>query len=148
MKYEVYAGIKVADDFTVFDFISTGRNGAIKKRIAFTETEWEDIYNLAFGDVDDDGEINDFSVSNNGDRNKVLATVAFIVDAYTTKHPDRWIIFRGSTAERTRLYRIAVGLHLEELSAKFEIYAFVDEKIVPFAKNLKISAFLCKRKKT
>src|SRR5580698_8798047 len=101
MKYEVYAGIKVADDFTIFDFISTGRNGAIKKRIAFTETEWESIYNLAFGDVDDAGEINDFSVSNNGDRNKVLATVAFIVDAYTTKHPDRWIIFRGSTAERT-----------------------------------------------
>jgi hypothetical protein len=141
MKFDVYAGIKVTDDFSVFDFVSIGRNGAIQKRIAFTETEWDNIYNLAFGDVDNDGEINDFSISNNGDRNKILATVAFILDAYTTKHPDRWIIFRGSTADRTRLYRMAVGLNLEELSTRFEIYAFVDEKVIPFAKNLEINAF-------
>jgi hypothetical protein len=68
------------------------------------------------------------------------------VEAYTKKYPDRWIIFRGSTTERTRLYRMAVGLYLEELSTKFEIYAFVNENVVPFVKNLKINAFLIKRK--
>src|ERR1700677_4477459 len=72
MNYEVYDGIKVAADFAVFDFISTGKNGAIRKRIAFTETEWKNVYNLAFGDIDDDGSINDSSVSNNGDRNKAV----------------------------------------------------------------------------
>ena len=41
---------------------------------------------------------------------------------------------------------MAVGLHLEELSAKFEIYGYVDERVVPFVKDLKINAFLIKRK--
>ncbi len=41
---------------------------------------------------------------------------------------------------------MAVGLHYEELSAKFEIYAYVDEKIIPFVKDLEINAFLVKRK--
>ena len=146
MKYDVYRDIEVTDDFNVFDFDSYGRNGTIKKRVAFTKTEWDKVFNLAFGDVDGDNEIDDYSVSDNGDRNKILATIAFIVDAYTKRHPDRWVIFRGSTMERTRLYRMAVGLHLEELSTKFEVYAFVNENVMPFVKNLKINAFLIKRK--
>jgi hypothetical protein len=39
--------------------------------------------------------------------------------------------------------RWAIGMNLEELSTKFEIYAFVDETIVPFVKNMKISALCC-----
>ena len=148
MKYEVYTEIEVTDDFAIFDFISTGRNGDISKRVAFTKTEQDKVYNLALGDVDEDNEINDYSVTDNGDRNKVLATVASIVEAYTKRFPDRWIIFRGSTAERTRLYRIAVGLHLEELSGLYEIKGYVDGNIIPFAKDMKVNAFLIKRKKS
>jgi hypothetical protein len=146
MKYDVYTDIEVTDDFNVFDFISTGKNGDILKRVAFTRTEQDGVYNLALGDVDEDNEINDYAVTDNGDRNKVLATVAFIVEAYTKKFPDRWIIFRGSTEERTRLYRMAVGLHLDELSSLYEIWAYKDERLVPFTKNLKIKAFLIRRK--
>jgi hypothetical protein len=148
MKYEVYTEIEVTDYFDVFDFISTGKNGDILKRVAFSKTEEDMVYNLALGDVDEDNEINDYSVTDNGDRNKVLATVASIVEAYTKKFPDRWIIFRGSTAERTRLYRIAVGLHLDELSGLYEIRGYVDGDMIPFVKNMKINAFLIKRKKS
>jgi len=148
MKYEVYTEIEITDDFDVFDFISIGKNGDILKRVAFSKTEQDKVYNLALGDVDEDNEINDYSVTDNGDRNKVLATVAAIVEAYTKRFPDRWIIFRGSTAERTRLYRIAVGLHLDELSSLYEIRGYVDDDIVPFIKNMKINAFLIKRKKS
>ena len=147
MKYEVYTEIEVTDDFDIFDFISIGRNGNILKRVAFTRTEHDKVYNLALGDVDEDNEINDYAISDNGDRNKVLATVASIVEAYTKKFPDRWIIFRGSTAERTRLYRMAVSLHLDELSGLYEIRGYVDGEAIPFAKNMKINAFLIKRKK-
>ena len=146
MKYEVYGGIKVTDDFAVFDFTSIGRNGAVPKRVVFTETEWGNVYNLAFGDIDTNGEIDDRSISDNGDRNKILATISKIIEDYTKKFPDRLIIFKGSTDERTRLYRMAVGLHLEELSAKFEIYTLIDENIIPFTKNMKINAFLVKKK--
>lgn len=146
MKYEVYTEIEVTDDFNVFDFISIGKHGEILKRVAFSKTDEEGIYNLALGDVDEDNEIDDYAVTDNGDRNKVLATVAAIVEAYTSRFPDRWIIFRGSTEERTRLYRIAVGLHLVELSGLYEILAYANEELVPFDKNLKINAFLIRRK--
>ena len=121
MKYEVYRDIEVTDDFNLFEFFSAGKNGEILKRVTFSRTEDHRIYNLAFGDVDEANEINDYVVTDNGDRNKVLATVAFIVEAYTKRFPDRWIIFRGSTQERLCLYRMAVGLHLEELSVLYEI---------------------------
>ena len=147
MKYEVYSEIEVTDDFDIFDFVSTGKNGHILKRVAFTRTEQDNVYNLALGDVDEDNEINNYAITDNGDRNKVLATVAFIVEAYTKRFPDRWIIFRGSTAERTRLYRMAVSLHFDELSGLYEIRAYVAGETVPFAKNMKINAFLIKRKK-
>ena len=118
MKYDVYSKIEVTDDFAIFDFISSGKNGDILKR-----------------DVDEDNEINDYAITDNGDRNKVLATVAAIVEAYTKRFPDRWIIFRGSTVERTRLYRIAVGLHLDELFLLYDIMGYVDDKIVHLLKT-------------
>jgi hypothetical protein len=41
---------------------------------------------------------------------------------------------------------MAVGLNLDELSLQFEIYAYVNEVIVPFASNMEITAFLLKKK--
>ncbi|HVW58689.1 MAG TPA: hypothetical protein VHC48_01595, partial [Puia sp.] len=146
MKYEVYSGIVASEDFSQFDFISLGKKGAIRKRVTFTMTEIENVYNLVLGDVGEDGEIDDLTVSDNGDRNKVLATVEDIATSYTTRYPNRWILFQGSTESRTRLYRMAIGLHLEELSVKFEICTFVGEELVPFCKNMKVNGFVIKGK--
>jgi hypothetical protein len=68
MKYEVYTDLIITDDFSIFDFISHGKNGSILKRIAFTKTEIANIYNLAFGDLKEEGEIDDYGISDNGDR--------------------------------------------------------------------------------
>jgi hypothetical protein len=146
MKYEVYREIEAMDDFSAFDFVSRGKNGDILKRVMFTVTDEKKIYNLAFGDVDEDNEINDHVITDNGDRNKVLATVVVIVEAYTRMFPDRWIYFRGSTTDRTRLYRMAIGLHLGELSSSYEIWALIDGRLELFSKDLKTNAFLIKRK--
>lgn len=115
----MYSDYNFTPDYSVFNFMSIGKKGAIPKRITFTTTELENVYNLAFGDVDENGDLDDYKISDNGDRNKILATVFNVVDIYSKKYPERWITFRGSTRERTRLYRIAVGLHLEELSQIF-----------------------------
>jgi hypothetical protein len=106
------------------------------------------VVNLAFGNVTEDDEIDDKIISDNGDRNKILATVANVVRLFTDKYPGKMVYFKGSTEERTRLYRIAVGINLEELSENFEIYAEVgdNEDFVPFCKNMVIKAFLIKRK--
>jgi hypothetical protein len=148
MKYEMYEDIFEDDDLRIFEFRSIGKYGPILKRIAFVKTDMPSVYNLAFGDVYENNEVDDLSISDNGDRNKILATLAKVIDRYTAKYPERWIYFRGSTEERTRLYRMAVGLNLEELSEKYEIYAEVEESMdfLPFHKNMKISAFLVKRK--
>ena len=148
MKYGAYNTAVANPDFRRFEFVSIGKKGEIPKRIDFTPTEWPNVYNLAFGDIIDDEDIDDFKISDNGDRNKILATVLEVVYAYTEKYPDRWIYFTGSTAHRTRLYRMAVSLHLEELSTKFEIFSEIEgqEEFVRFQKGLNIKAFLVKRK--
>jgi hypothetical protein len=148
MKYEIYADMFIAEDFRVFEFVSVGKYGSIPKRIAFVRTELPNVYNLAFGDVNGDDDIDDYSISDNGDRNKILATIVKAIVIYTDKYPHRMIYFRGNTQNRTRLYRMAVGLHLEELSEKFEIYAETEgsSDFLPFYKNMKINAFLIKRK--
>ncbi|HEY4063714.1 MAG TPA: hypothetical protein VGM30_17520 [Puia sp.] len=146
MQYDNYPAFHISDDLSVFDFISLGKNGKIHKRIAFMRTERSGVYNLAFGDIDEEGGIDDFSISDNGDRNKILATVAKSVDEFTKKYPRRWIIFRGSTIERTRLYRMAIGLNLEELLQRFDIYGQLNDEFLPFYKNMPTLAFLIKRK--
>jgi len=147
MKYVVYDGIIVSKDFSRWDFTSIGEKGPILKQVSFTSTGIGEIYNLAFGDLGVDGEIDDLTVSDNGDRNKVLATVVKIVTDYTAQFPDRRIAFKGSTGSRTRLYRMAIGLNLEELSVRFNIFGLAGEKWLPFAKNLNVSAFLITIKK-
>jgi hypothetical protein len=148
MKYEMYSDYRYTDDYSVFDFVSIGKKGAIRKRITFTSrsTVLGNFYNLAFGDVDENGELDDYRISDNGDRNKILATVFNVVELYTKKYPERWIAFRGSTKERNRLYRIAIGLNLEELCQIFEIYVYTEEGLKPFCKNMEVNVFVIKRK--
>src|ERR1700712_3575512 len=112
MKYRTYKEITVSEEFNRFWFISIGKNGRIIKQVEFQATLVSEIYNLVFGDVDGNEGISDTSVSNNGDRNKILATVAYVVNLYLERYPERLIYFRGSTPERTRLYRMAIGLNL------------------------------------
>lgn len=148
MKYEVYDNIREVRDLRTFEFVSIGKKGAILKRISFVSTALPYIYNLVFGNVDEFDKIDDISVSDNGDRNKILATLAKVIDQYTRKYPERLIYFRGSSKARTRLYRMAIALNLDELSETFEIYMEVDSagEFVPFRKDMEINAFLIKRK--
>ena len=138
MKYEVYNELSISDDYSIFDFVSVGQYGNIPKRVEFMPTEILNISNLAFGDISEDGEIDDYSISDNGDRNKNLATIAFAVEIYLNKFPGHRVYFKGSTQERTRLYRMALGINFEELSLKFKVYAEQRDGIVPFQKNIDI----------
>jgi hypothetical protein len=146
MQYDVYNDLHIKEGYSVFEFFSVGRRGVILKRIAFAPTEYEDVYNLVFGDINVDGEIDDFSNSGNGDRNKVLSTIAHVIEIYLRAFPNRFIFFTGSTQERTRLYRMAIGINLDKLLLKFEIYSKVGNDILPFRKNMELEGFLVKIK--
>ena len=148
MKYEYYPAAYITDDLSIFEFISSGRRGHIRKRILFQPTDFQGVYNLAFGDLNPEGEIDDQIVSDNGDRNRILATIVRSIDLYTTRYPRRWVYFTGNTNGKARLYRMAVTLHFEELSEKFEIYCRVDgiPEFLRFQKGVDVSGFLIKRK--
>jgi hypothetical protein len=148
MKYQGYEAIKMTDDLSRTDFLSIGKSGTFQKQIVFIPSEIDNIFNLAFGDITENGMFDDNSVSDNGDRNRILATIATAVEKYTKRYPERVVYFTGSTKARTRLYRMAIGLNLEELSLTYEIYAQVDweDQLVKFEKNMEISAFVIKRK--
>jgi hypothetical protein len=81
----------------------------------------------------------------------VLATVAQSVYDFTLLHPDKFVLFMGSSQSRTRLYRMAITRNYKELSETFRIFgAIVNEEgeliNVPFASGINFEAFFIKRR--
>ncbi len=138
--------LSAEDSLTVFEFESIGKKGSITKIIKFSETHEKGIYNLGFGDKSrDSNKVDDKIVSDNGDLQKVLATVVSAIYAFTDKHPEAWVFSMGSTPARTRLYRIAIDSYYDELVADFEIYGLKNSQWVVFERNMPVEAFLAKR---
>ena len=131
-----------------FEFYSDGPKGTIKKQVIFKDFESNPlVYNLGFGDVDKNGEINDTVVSDNHDSQKVLATVALTVFKFYEKHPDCYVFVTGSTRARTRLYRIGVANNLDEIRNDFHVFGFIEETWETFEIGRDYEAFLIKRKR-
>lgn len=99
--------------------------------VEYSETGRENVFNLAFGDYDEETKsINDLSVTNNGDSLKVLATVASTVYAFTEKNPRAMIFATGSSDARTRLYRMGITNHLFEIQKDFDVFGLrIDDNI-------------------
>lgn len=87
MRYEKYENIIASSEKLEFKFTSDGPRGKIIKVIQFTQTKNEEIYNLAFGNLQNDGSVDDETANDNKDRNKVLATI-------------------GGAIQRRRLFRL------------------------------------------
>ena len=147
MKYDKYE-LESDKKLLVFEFTSVGTKGQIKKLIQYTETNLKDYYNLGFGDKNEKtGEIDDTTITNNGDSQKVLATVASTVYAFTDKYPDAWIYAVGSNNARTRLYRMGITNNLLEIKKDFEVYGLKEGQWHEFRKTTEYKAFLIRRKK-
>jgi hypothetical protein len=148
MKIDRYPVI-VGETSMVFEFVSEGTHGSVSKLVIFSETHLHNFFNLGFGDRNKlTGEIDDEVVTNNGDSEKVLATVASTLYIFTEKFPDAMIFATGSTKARTRLYRIGISNHIEDIKADFEVFGLAGEKEwQSFEKQREYEAFLVKRKK-
>jgi len=132
-----------------YEFYSVGPKGRIKKVVRFQPftTGASDMFNLAFGDWDEKAQTtNDIARSNNGDINKVLATVSFIVLDFTEKFPNAKI-FASGMAERNRLYRMNISRQLLPIYAFFHISGLTEDNVIePFTKNKDYIAFIVKRR--
>ena len=84
------------DDLHFFEFTSIGLKGDIKKIVEYSKVSVGNIYNLAFGDYDElTDKLNDKIITNNGDSQKVLATVVSTLYAFTGRYPDVWVFATG-----------------------------------------------------
>lgn len=129
-----------------FEFISEGSKGRIVKQVTF-EFIGDSIYNLAFGDVDTATQkIDDLVVSDNGDSEKVLATVVGAVYSFLAVHPDSWIYATGSTDSRTRLYQMNISRFFNVWKSTLDISGLVDGTWQPFERNQSFTAFLIRLK--
>ena len=144
MNLPIYE-LDVGEGFTTFEFISEGRKGKIPKMITFTEM-MPLVYNIGFGDKNvETGKMDDFAISNNGDTEKVLATVVSAVYTFTKDNPENIVYATGSTDARNRLYRIGISKHYDDAVKDFDIYGLRDGEWVKFEKNVDYKAFLVKR---
>lgn len=138
-----------SSDFKDYEFYSEGPKGRIKKAIRFTKINNEEpvLYNLGFGDISEETDnIDDTIVSNNDDRDIVLATVAKTVIDFTNIYGNHYIFAIGSTTARTRLYQMGISGLWNEISIDFEIHGFKSGSWHPFEKGVNYEAFLVKRK--
>ena len=146
MTLDKYA-LKAGQDQTVFEFISEGTKGAIRIIILFQPTTESNLYNLAFGDRDPlTGSVNDMAVSNNGDTDKVLATVVGALYAFCERYPEAFVYATGSTAARTRLYRMGITRFQNEIQNDFFLYGQVGDDFPEFELGKEYDGFLAKRK--
>jgi hypothetical protein len=140
-KYQVAASTPY-----LYHFYSEGPQGSIKKAIIYAQIE-DNLFNLAFGDWDEESRrINDSSRTNNQDRDKVLATVAFTALDFTNQFPHVEIFAEGTTSARTRLYQMEIGNNLMEINRYFKIEGFVNGEWEFFLRGKNYEAFLIYRK--
>ena len=146
MKLEKYQ-LKSESSLTIFEFISEGPKGLIRKRIEFQKTTDPKLFNLAFGDKNlVTGEIDDQAVSNNGDSEKVLATVVSAVYSFCDYHPNTFVYAKGSTKARTRLYRMGITKYFDEMKEDFYMYGQIEDDFFPFQIGVEYDGFLAQRK--
>jgi hypothetical protein len=147
VKNEKY-NTKAIPSLMEFEFISSGPNGKIIKVIQYTPTNIPNIYNLGFGDKNNNtGEISDSVTSNNGDREKVLSTVAFTTLEFLNKYPNYSVLAIGLTPARTRLYQIGIMKNLTEINEELSILGLNNDNWIPLKKGVNFDAFFASKKK-
>ncbi len=133
-------------DHWSFYFKSTG-NRILTKKVEFQRLRSADFYNLALGDVDEEGKMDIYSVSNNGDMYKVLSTVIQIITFFLDTNPDAVVFIQGSTEERTRLYQIAIARELHHFKECFFIAGYNGVTFELFQRERSYTAFAISLKK-
>lgn len=129
-----------------YEFLSSGSKGTIKKVVQYQEIG-SNVFNLAFGDWDEEEQkVKDRVRSNNDDRDKVLATVASTIIDFVKYHPGATIFAKGITAAKTRLYQMGISSNWHEISRLFEIEGFTEGYWEPFKQKKNYEAFVLKAK--
>jgi len=139
--------------YTSFTFQSVGPKGIIEKVVnyqmihGFILADGRQVINLGFGDWDaKNKKVDDSTISNNNDRDKVLATVAATILEFTDKHGNLPIFAQGSSTAKTRLYQMGINANLPEVEKLFIVLGLLDGRWLKFDSGINFEAFLVIRK--
>jgi len=87
------------------------------------------------------------TISNNADRDKVLATVASSVLDVIDHFGNVAIYAKGSTPARTRLYQMGINANIKEIESIFDILGLTAHGWQKVQQGINYTAFLVTRKK-
>lgn len=144
-----YYDFRASETFLDFQFDSEGPNGVIRKVVRYQPRNVNGAiyFNLTLADLNPyTGEMDDLVISDNKDRDKVLATVAATVMEFLRQFPGAKIVARGSTKSRTRLYQMAISINWHTISPVLQVFGFLNNKWEKFEKNINYGAFLVMQK--
>jgi len=110
---------------TQYECDSIGSKGIIKKGVEISPLLIPNYYNFGFGDVNDDGSIDDESETNNGDLLRVFSTIIKIMTDFLNTRQSGILYFSGSTQQRTDVYDIILRRNYTEFTTHFQITAII-----------------------
>ena len=119
---------------TQFLFFSEGDKGRILKAVFISHYE-QHRWNLAFGDVGADWEIDDKAKTNNNDVLKVLGTVAQAALIFSETYPNRSLMIFPVDEKRKRLYNLVFQRRLTEIQLIFHIFGKRGRRWEAFTNN-------------
>ncbi len=145
MKQPFYQFILINENILRYSFESQGTK-IITKVVEFQPIT-ELVYNLAFGDFDENTrEYYDDVRSNNNDIRKVFATIFQVCDDFFIQNPNKAIYLEGNTPIKQKLYQRIIKNNILDLENNFTIFGVINEKseYIDFTKNYE--AFIIKLK--
>jgi len=134
---------------TSFQFISSGSSGEYHHYIQYmaaTEIQNRTVFNLAFGPLDEHGQIDDSIETNNKDVDLVLTSVAKSAEKFLSSFPSAIIGFYGSDDARHRLYRQKITANLPLLETRFHLLGQINGAIEKFVPNRDYQVYYAMKK--
>lgn len=81
-----------------------------------------DVYNLAFGPVDETHQIDDQAKLSHLNHSKVFSTIVFEGLSFLIQHPDKFLGIDGSNTARAYMYYRCIQNNFDYLTSYFAIY--------------------------
>ncbi|MCF6404789.1 hypothetical protein L3C95_17960 [Chitinophaga filiformis] len=124
---DVYDINMVSNEMTLASFETELTDGSKKKLLVEISPNAHElmpnVYNLAFGPSDTNGEIDDKAQIKHKDYSKVFSTILLHAQIYLTDHPDHYLGIDGSSNSRAWLYYRFILSNFDYLSTYFEMRA-------------------------
>jgi hypothetical protein len=137
-----------SDEGFSYEFDSISDLKTIRKVVVYLPySDDGKIYQLAFGNLLENGKIDVYDKSANKDMIMILSTVIRTLLDFLSLHPEKSVIFTGSTGTRTRLYRATISKLFDSLQDILLVQGITfDLEEEPFDKTKDYYAFLISKK--